>query len=238
MGPPTPKVTGGRRGRTGRGQGLGGAGRSAAVGVNRPIARSAVPPRHLLPGRRSPQLQTVAARSGGEKTGDSWGSLPRANPALPVPQSPHRSPTGSLYTTRFPLSLLADPRLPDFGTRALKGGRVWRSARPPSGGSWAAPQDRESRSSPAFPGWPVVGLMWAASPVAGMIRRRSNSLLTIQRRQPWPKKLQGGRATTGSQIPPPSPTRLLLLPMLSQSLPPLLSARPPGLIPPNQRKGR
>lgn len=99
-------------------------------------------------------------------------------------------------------------------------------------GSWEAPQDRESRSGPAFPGWPVVGLMRAALPVAGMTRRPKLSRDCWRRRQPAPETPQGGRVTTGSQVPPPSLTRLRPLPRVNQSLP------SPGMIPPNTKKGR
>lgn len=194
VGPPATKVTKGGLARTYGGQGLGGAGREAAAGVRRPIACFAAAPRHSLPGRRSRRLQTLAARSGGKKPGASWGPLPRANP----PSRPFGPLTGRRLDPRTPRgSHSAGSPTPACRTAGLgrEGeGRSWQSAGPPSGGSWEAPRDWGSRSSPALPGWPVVCLMRAASPVAGRTRRRRKAPLKVQPRLPKPEFPVRGRS--------------------------------------------
>lgn len=121
VGPSAPKVTRQGRERTRGGSGRGGAGRSAAAGMRRPISCPAALWRQSLPGRRSLPRQKGAARS---KEAEQLGTAAHRQPFPPGPSVPspvanwlfgHRAAPTQRARRLLPTSL------PDCGGEGMEG---------------------------------------------------------------------------------------------------------------------
>lgn len=174
-----PKVTGGGRAKTRAGQGLGGVVCSAAAGVRSPIAHSAAAPRHFVVWEAMP---TVAAAGRPGRRGEDRRQLRTAawrQPCPPGPSVPSPVADWLLGHCAAPTQRVRRPPPPgprDWGA----GGKGLAENGSPSAGNREVPRDGDSRSSPTFPGWPVVGRTRTASRVAGKTRRRKNAPLAAQ----------------------------------------------------------